>query len=141
MITVDDRHWPVVIFRFPDRITMPELEEYLAKMDRLIERGGRSAGLVLNQKLMTWEPAILRRQSAWMKANAERLREASLGVALVLSSPLQRGLLKAILWMQPMPQAHHVTADLDDALRWIGDRLHSAGLRLPAGVREAALTQ
>jgi hypothetical protein len=141
MITVDDRHWPVVIFRFPDRVTMADLEAYLAKAEQLLDRGGRSAGLVLNQRLMTWDTAIMRRQSEWMKRHADRLREHSLGVALVLTSPLQRGLLKAILWMQPMPQAHHVTADVADALRWIGERLHSAGLDMPAGAREAALTR
>jgi hypothetical protein len=47
-------------------------------MERLLERGGRSAGLVLNQQVMTWEPALLRCQGAWMKEHAERVREMSL---------------------------------------------------------------
>jgi hypothetical protein len=131
MIGVDDRYWPIVVFRFAGELSLAELDDYLAKMELLLDRPGRSGGLVLHEKVRAWDSAMVRRQAAWMKANADRIREKSLGVALVVTSPLLRGLLRAILWIQPMPQAHRVFADIPSALAWLSERLASGGLRMP----------
>ena len=131
MIEVDDRYWPVVLFRFAGQVTLAELNDYLAKMEQLLDRPGRSSGLVVHQSARAWDSAMVRRQAAWMKSHAERIREKSLGVALVVTSPILRGILRAILWIQPMPQPHKVFGDIPSALAWLSERLASAGLRMP----------
>jgi hypothetical protein len=138
MIEVDDRHWPLTIFRFSGRISMLELDAYLGLMTGLLDRGDRdgySAGIVIQKKVKAWDSALARRQAQWMKANAERLRKNSLGVALVLDSPLMRGLLRAILWLQPMPQPHTVVATVEEGLAWVEKRLATAGLKIPEAAR------
>jgi hypothetical protein len=140
MIEVDDRHWPVTIFRFTGRTTLDELDAYLGLMEGLLARGerdGYSAGIVIQKKMRMWESALVRRQAQWMKANAERLRKNSLGVALVLDNPLMRGLLRAILWVQPMPQPHTVVGTVGEALSWVEKRLAAVNLKAPPGAREA----
>ena len=60
------------------------------------------------------------------KANAQNLKDNALGVALVISSPVVRGMLKAILWMQPMPQPHVVCATVEEGLAWLRARCRDA---------------
>src|SRR5215471_11476687 len=106
MIEVDERLWPLVIFRFRFRPSMEELEAYLARQDAMLARREPMVSLVLAEEAKLWETAVLRRQADWIKHNQDQLRQYSLGAALVLQSPIVRGMLKAILWIQPMPQPY-----------------------------------
>jgi hypothetical protein len=62
------------------------------------------------------------------------MRKYSLGAALVITSPVVRGMLKALLWMQPMPQPHIVCGTTEEALRWLRDRFRSERIDLPSSL-------
>ena len=126
MIEIDDRLWPLVIFRFRFRPTMEELEAYLARQDAMLARRERMISLVLAEEAKLWETPVMRRQADWIKQNEELLRQYSLGAAMVLQSPIVRGMLKAILWIQPMPQPYAVCSTVEEALRWLRERVASA---------------
>jgi hypothetical protein len=126
MIHVDDRHWPLVLFHFSGQVSMVELEEYLRRQDELLARHEMTGSLVTTDNLKMWEPAVLRRQADWIKQNIELLRRYSVGAALVIHSPVVRGMLKAVLWIQPMPQPNIVCADVSEALRWLRSRFLAA---------------
>jgi hypothetical protein len=73
-----------------------------------------------------WETPVLRRQAEWIKDHEALLRQYSLGVAMVMQSPIVRGMLKAILWIQPMPQPYTVCSSVEEGLRWLRERVASA---------------
>jgi hypothetical protein len=133
MIDVDERHWPFVVFHFRGQVSMDELEKYLARQDELLARHQPTCSIVLAEEAKLWETPVLRRQAEWIKTNQELLRRYSLGAALVIQSPIVRGMLKAILWIQPMPQPHAVFPRVDDALRWLRERvrLANAAITIP----------
>ena len=136
MIDVDDRHWPLVIYRFNGVVTMSELEAYLKRQDEMLSRRELTMALVLTDKVKMWDTPVLKRQAEWVKEHRDILRRYSLGVALVIQSPLVRGMLRAILWMQPMPQPHAVCSTSAEALEWLRGRAAAAHLRveLPAAL-------
>lgn len=134
MIHINDRYWPIIVFRFSGQITMEELERYLTWQDAMVARRLPNASLVVTENLRMWEMPLLRRQAAWLKEHEPLLRKYSLGVALVITSPVVRGMLKALMWMQPMPQPHIVCGTTEEGLRWLRDRFRSEHIDLPASL-------
>jgi hypothetical protein len=130
MISIDADRWPLVIYRFSGEVSLPQLEKYLQKQDELLARHQPTGSLGLAEDMKMWEPALLKRQAAWIKQNEPLLRKYSVGAALVMPSPVVRGMLKAILWMQPMPQPHTVCSNTGDALGWLGARFAEARIRI-----------
>ncbi len=122
MISVDERYWPLVLYRFSGDVPLAELERYLARQDELLGRKQPTGSVVLTENVKMWDTQVLRRQAQWIKTNEELLRRYSVGVGLVIHSPIVRGMLKAVLWIQPMPQPYIVTASVDEALKWLRDR-------------------
>ena len=129
MISIDDRHWPLVVFRYQGEVSMPDLEACLHRQEEMIVRQQPCVSLVLTTELKMWETAVLRRQADWIKAHHDDLRKLSLGVALVIASPVVRGMLKAVLWLQPIPQPHVVVPSIAQALPWLRTRLAERKLR------------
>jgi hypothetical protein len=127
MIAIDERHWPLVVFRFSGGVSLEELERYLKRQDEFMARGQRTVSLVIAEKLGMWEPRVMRRQAEWIKQHEQALRETALGVAMVMPSPVVRGMLKALLWMQPMPQPHAVVSTAAEGLAWLRKRCLEAG--------------
>ena len=126
MIEIDDRLWPLVIFRFRFRPSMDELERYLARQEEMLARKQPMISLVQAEQAKLWESPVLRRQAEWIKDHEALLRQYSLGVAMVMQSPIVRGMLKAILWIQPMPQPYTVCSSVEEGLRWLRERVASA---------------
>jgi len=126
MIEIDDRLWPLVIFRFRFRPSMDELERYLARQEEMLARKQPMISLVQAEQAKLWETPVLRRQAEWIKDHEALLRQYSLGVAMVMQSPIVRGMLKAILWIQPMPQPYTVCSTVEEGLRWLRERVASA---------------
>jgi hypothetical protein len=108
-----------------------QLDEWLAKLERYLARGEKNLTLCITRDVRMWDPALLRRSAGWMKEHQEVIRERSLGFAFVLPSPIARGLLKALLWLQALPQAHKVTSTVPEALYWLSERASAAGVALP----------
>jgi hypothetical protein len=134
MIHIDDRYWPLIMFRFSGQVTMEELERYLTWQDAMVARCLPNASLVLTDNLRMWEMPVLRKQAAWIKEHEPLLRKYSLGAALVITSPVVRGMLKALLWMQPMPQPHFVCGTTEEALHWLRGRFRSERIDLPSSL-------
>jgi hypothetical protein len=128
MIEIDDRHWPLVLFRFSGEVSLAQLNEYLKRQEEFFERGTPMGSLVLTENLRMWDAPVLRRQAEWIKQNVAVLRRYSVGAALIIHSPVVRGMLKAILWIQPMPQPHVVCSTADEALRWLRARFLAANI-------------
>jgi hypothetical protein len=134
MIAIDETYWPLVVFRFSGDVSMAELEAYLKRQEEMTARQERTASLVLTENLKMWETPVLRQQAQWVKEHYDVLQRLSLGAAQVIRSPVIRGMLKAVLWLQPMPQPHVVTATVEEALAWLKLKMRAANVavELPA---------
>lgn len=130
MIKVEETQWPLVTFTFSGKVTAAEMADYLASCDRYIDLDERYVGLVVAYDLRPWDGAAIRQQANWVKTHEDWLRRKSLGVALVLPSLWLVGLLRAVMWIQPMPQPYVVCSTREEAMPWLLKRLRLAGITL-----------
>ncbi len=127
-ILIDESRFPLVVVTFPGSYSDQEFDRYLETMSGLLQRRTKNV-TVLDARQSGSPPAKQRaKQAAWMKDNRALLEQYSCGSAFVISSPIVRGALTAILWLQPMPVAHTVVATLAEAEQWAATRLRAAGV-------------
>jgi hypothetical protein len=132
MIQVDESQWPLV--RFTSRGTADEgnFDTYLRSYDRVLAHGQRYVAIFDASEAKPLEVGQMKAQAAWIRANAQRLIELNLGIAFVIPSPMIRGVLKAVLWLQPLPQPYTVVGSYDDAYRWVETKARLGDIYLPA---------
>lgn len=122
-IKFDHSDFPLVRVTFVGDATNEEFAAYLAEMGQLFLRRKPNA-TVLDAREAGMTPATQRRmQAEWIREHEDDLRRFSRGTAFVISSPVIRGALTAILWLQPMPQPHVVVATVAEAEAWAKARL------------------
>ena len=136
MFTLDDRHWPLAIIAVKGLLRGEEFERYLRSYDVLLGRKEKYVLIFDALEGKTLELAEMRMHAEWIKNNTERLKTYSIGVAFMISSAIVRGALKAILWLQPMPQPYTIVPTFEDALRWAEMRAHAGGIELPESVQQ-----
>ncbi len=137
--TIDTSRHPIVTVRFSGYISEPEFDQYLAAMTNVINRYEKTL-TILDARRAIRNPASQRKKQAeWLKTHEERLRQQSLGTVFVITSPFVRGVLTAILWLQPLPNEYAVVATLEEAEAWAARQLAAAGVAVPSepAVREA----
>jgi hypothetical protein len=132
VITPHDRYFPFIVHVFAGTTTKRQLDTWLGQLDALLDRGGKTLTVVVAHDLKMWDPAMLRQASEWMRTRKERIASHGLAFAFVLPSPVIRGMLKAILWMSPLPAPHHDTSTVADALTWLRPLAQSNRVPLPA---------
>jgi hypothetical protein len=126
-IEIDESRFPIVVVTFTGNATDAEFSDYLASMTAMMVRRGTHNVTILDARKSGVTPPKQRKmQGEWLKANKERLERQSLGSAFVIDSPLVRGVLTAILWIAPMPQAHIVVSTIEEAEAWAHRRVREA---------------
>ena len=131
-VHVDEPRRPLLVVTFTGVATDEEFQAYLEAQTRAVLRRQLSVTLVDAMNAGPLGPIHRKQQAEWQQKHAAILKEYSLGTAFAISSPIVRGFLTAILWIQPLPHPHHVAASRADAERWALGRLHAAGLSAPA---------
>jgi hypothetical protein len=126
--TIDLSRYPLVVVRYSGLATDAEFDEYLESMTRLILGRKQKTVTILDARQSDRTPATQRKkQAAWLKTHENMLRQYSLGTAFVITSPLVRGVLTAIFWLQPLPTDHTVVGSMVDAEEWAKAKLTGAG--------------
>ncbi len=125
-IVVDDSRRPILVVRFEGLVSDAEFETYLGDMEAQLKPGERVCTILDARVAGRAPPRQRKMQADWLARNAARLRQCSVGSVFVITSPLVRGVLTAILWLQPMPVAHAVVATMEEAERWANARLAEA---------------
>lgn len=125
-ISVDRTRWPLVAIRFVGTVDDATFKRYLSEYDVLLEQNKRYG--ILLDALDADAPTAKQRslQATWMKEREARLRERCVGGAFAIGSPIIRGALTAILWLQPLPFPHAVFGTTSEAERWVRTRLRDA---------------
>jgi hypothetical protein len=137
-ITIDDSRHPLVLVTFVGGATDAEFQDYLDRMEKLVVLRRETNCTILDATRAGDTPAKQRRmQSEWLKRNETLLAKYSAGTAFVITSPLVRGLLTAILWVSPMAAPHTVVATVDEAEAWAIARLREHGVTVSGRARSA----
>ena len=131
-IHIDETRWPLVLVTFDGVSPEPEFDAYLERMATFLDRKTPTATVLDATRAGATPPIQRKKQADWMKTHEASLRRYSAGTAFVISSPMVRGILTAILWMQPMPQEHVVVATLPEAMKWAREKLRARGVELAA---------
>ena len=114
----------LVVVRYDGQPDEATFAAYLERYTALVSRGMPYAAIYVTMSGARMPPAsYAKRQAAWMKEYAEVTGQYCRGLAFVLPSPLMRGVLRAILTMQPLGAPHVVLDDEQQALAWARARL------------------
>jgi hypothetical protein len=120
-IEYDESRWPfVVVTKGPAVQSEAEFEQHLSKLRSYFQRGQRF-GLVMDVRRAPILSAAQRRVLAErIDADITEFGPLLCGIALVLSSALSRGMLKAILWLRQTREPRMTPfADVEPALVWL----------------------
>ncbi|MBC8069974.1 MAG: hypothetical protein IAG13_16670 [Deltaproteobacteria bacterium] len=135
-IDVELDRFPLVVIRMSAAPTDDDFQRYLGRCEALMV-GDQLYSIVLVAMAHAPMPQTrhARAQATWMKAHDARIARHIASMAFVLPSPLVRGVLRAVLQMQPLPVEHRVFRGEAEATAWSDERLASVGARLASGSR------
>ncbi len=132
-IEIDESAFPLVRIAFVGVPTDAQFDEYLAflskNLDRCAKTGRKCAILFDASRAGLVTASVRQKQAHWMRTHEERSARFCVGYAFVIQSALIRGALTAILWLAPMPAAHHVAASVAEAEAFLRGKLDSAPSR------------
>jgi len=111
---------------FDAEMTDALLEEHIEAFGGFCERNRSPMALVVLAGSMLRISARQRRRLAeFEKRFEDHDRRYGVGVALVASNTIVRGLITAVFWLKPPVYPHRFFADRDEALAWLRERLAS----------------
>lgn len=127
--------WPLAVSTLGDDLSDAELEAMFSEWDAAFTRQERFVTLNDMRGLKSMPSARQRARVAdWTRSLEPVMTKHSLGYCNVSQSPLIRGALKAIDWLNPpkVPQAHFGT--MTAACDWCIERLRSSGLPITSAI-------
>jgi hypothetical protein len=128
---VDESRWPLVVLTAVGEQTERDFEAYLADCDALLRRR-QPYGTILDARRAAPIGATLRKRKVeWLLRNDALLRAYRVASGIVMSTALQRGVFRAIIWMRPLPFPYCVDTTLEGALGFVSARLIERGCALP----------
>ncbi|HEX8822818.1 MAG TPA: STAS/SEC14 domain-containing protein [Archangium sp.] len=121
----DDSRWPLLLVRLPGTLSAQGQEECLATLVDYLRRG--KLLLLMDLSRIGLVPLDQRwRQVEWFEKHEHLLRERVLGTALILTSPIVRLSISAILYFKPLPIPLATFNDQGSAEAWVAERLQEA---------------
>jgi len=117
-IVVDTSRLPLLVLRFQGQVDDVAFDHYLAQVKRNLDRERRYVLLVDATEASTASASQRRLQADFMKTHQAALARHCAAAAFVITQPLIRGVLTAILWTQAFPFEHIVLKEVADAELW-----------------------
>jgi hypothetical protein len=128
--------WPIVILNVHEGAHEADFTAAFERYEREVFTRHERYVSITNLSMMEGvPPAHDRKQlAAWMGRHSDYVGRWALGNSTVIRSPVVRGALTALYWVQkpPTPQTSHGT--LREAVEWGLSALDQAGLPRPPGV-------
>ena len=127
-----DESFPLVVIEWEGEVSDAELQAHLAQLD--------AYGLSTQKRLVVYDlrrgirVGHTHRQQfvRWIQRNTELLRTMNVAVLFVTSSPVERIILRAILFAQPLGCPTRTFARLDEALAHAAQLFEASGNHLSA---------
>lgn len=98
------------------------LEATYAALSLMLSRR-QHFGAVIDVRGAVSSPTRRKRMSAWVEQQRHALDHFLVGVATVVDTALERGVVTAALWLIPTPVSVKVFSDHDKAEAWIREQL------------------
>lgn len=120
---IDRSNEPLVVMRFDGGVDDATFRRYLDEYDALVD-AGRTYALVFDARRADAGSSKQRRmQSELIDRRKADLQRLCVGGAFVVTSPLVRASMSAILFFSPLPFPHFVTQSYEEAEAWARERL------------------
>ncbi|MEM6294145.1 MAG: hypothetical protein AAGA54_22895 [Myxococcota bacterium] len=116
--SIDERDWPMVMLTITGSVTHAEEDDFANRSCALPSRGERYSAVVNLLDADTPTSRFIRTQASAQKRSEDALRTHCAGIAFVIGSPMLRGALRAILYLQPLPCPQIVVGTVDEARTW-----------------------
>jgi hypothetical protein len=125
----DDSEWPLVIVTMPkSAMSRDEFEAHLARIGSYYPRG--AFGLLVDTRDAFPLDANQRRMVAdEIELNEVRYPRTMLGCAVVMTSAVQRGVLRAIKWLTSPKFEMEPFADVAEARTWLRTKIGASRAR------------
>jgi hypothetical protein len=131
----DDSRWPLLVLRLPGILTASAQQACLDTLGAYLGRGERFVMLV-DLARVDMVPLDQRwRQVEWLEEHERSLVKCVQGASVIVTSPLMRLSLSAILHFKRVDLPLAIFPDLRGAEIWAAQRLHEAGLTQTHGQR------
>jgi hypothetical protein len=128
---LDVSRWPLAVFTAVGEQTEADFEAYLADADGLLWRLEPHAVIFDARRAAPIGPKLRKRQVEWLQRNDNLLRAYRVATGMLMSSAIQRGVFRAILWMQPLPYPYCVESSFEAARRFVCAQLVQRGCPMP----------
>lgn len=133
-IEIDRSQNLLAVVRFHRGPTDDEFRQYLKDYLAVLESERRiGAVYVTTPSMPTTPPRHVRLQAEFIKTHRVEIAQRVVGVAFSLPSPLMRGVLRAVLMIQPMPCQHTVVGTEAEGVAWVKARLWTDHVRRMKG--------
>ena len=134
-IVFDDSAWPLLRITFQGATTDEEFEAYLRRYDDdyLSRNETYAVNLITVPELGMAKAAHAKMQGKWIAEREETIGRLCAGLAFVLQSPLQRGVLRAMLSIQGFPCPYKTFKTVSEGEVWLNEQLASKLDRAGAG--------
>jgi hypothetical protein len=131
-VKFDYQRSPLVVIQWPVEWGAGELQLFMEEMTNMVRREERIA--VLNDIRRTRAPTAAERKliAAAVSESDLYFHKYVVGWADVSSSALIRGIVTAILWMNPSRYPHSIHGSVIDGEKWCRKQLKDAGVDVPA---------
>jgi hypothetical protein len=137
---LDDSRRPLVVFTAVGDQTQEDFESFLSDCDGLLRRR-EPFGVVFDaRRALPIGPRLRQRVVAWLERNDAMLRVYIIATSVIMSTPLQRGVFRAILWMRPLPFPYTVETSFEDGRAFVCSQLLARGCPRPPPFDPASVT-
>lgn len=143
-IDVSFDQWPLVVVSFIGQPSDQAFAEYLGILERnlhdTLSRGLKTAILV-DTTLGPLPVSTKQRQlqADWLGRLHQTLRAGCAGTGFVVQSPVVRGVMTAVMWMQELPHPYAICATYQRAESWCIQRLAEANIDIYPRVSPTAM--
>ena len=132
-IEIDDSAWPLVRVRFDQELSNQEWDRYLEQMSRYPDRREKYVTLTDGRRAATPDAGQRKRASELIAREHERTVRWNVANAVLVASPIIRGVITAIEWASPSPVPLKSFGGPEEAHAWLAERYADAtGKGLPA---------
>lgn len=122
-VDVDDSQWPLVTMRLEGEMGDELAQAHIAAVRSLLDRNHRFALIRIPNVNRPPNAGQRRMMVEHLTTDRARLARLCVGAAFVITSPVVRGGLTAILWVAPMPHPHIIVGAQAEAEAWCRQRI------------------
>jgi len=134
-VVIDDRHLPVIVTTFFGEVSLEAATWHGKTHQALVEEQSRRSARIItitDSSHTKPPPAEVRKYWADLTKNfPPAVKEATLAAFVVIKSPVIRGVMTALSWLNPELRSVEVYDSVEHAFRVARDRLSAAGQSVP----------